>query len=62
VIGVSRSGKKSGNLACRELRSNGYRIYHEMQIRRSDRAHDTRVETAAGLHTFGSEFGCVVTD
>jgi len=27
VIGVSRSGKKFGNLACRELRSKGYRIY-----------------------------------
>ena len=27
VIGVSRSGKKFGNLACRELRAKGYRIY-----------------------------------
>jgi len=27
VIGVSRSGKKFGNLACRELRAKGYHIY-----------------------------------
>ncbi len=27
VVGVSRSGKKFGNLACRELRAHGYRVY-----------------------------------
>src|SRR5436190_12285881 len=27
VVGVSRSGKKFGNLACRELSAKGYRIY-----------------------------------
>jgi hypothetical protein len=27
LVGVSRSGKKFGNLACRELKSKGYRVY-----------------------------------
>ena len=27
VVGASRSGKKFGNLACRELRTKGYRVY-----------------------------------
>ena len=27
VVGVSRSGKGFGNLACRELRARGYRVY-----------------------------------
>jgi len=27
VFGVSRSGKKFGNIACRELRAKGYRVY-----------------------------------
>lgn len=27
VVGVSRSGKKFGNWACRELRNRGYRVY-----------------------------------
>jgi hypothetical protein len=27
MVGLSRSGRKFGNLACRELRSKGYRVY-----------------------------------
>lgn len=27
LVGVSRSGKKFGNLACRELQAKGYRVY-----------------------------------
>lgn len=27
IVGVSRSGKKFGNIACRELRAKGYEIY-----------------------------------
>jgi uncharacterized protein len=27
LVGLSRSGKKFGNLACRELRTRGYRVY-----------------------------------
>jgi len=27
VVGVSRSGRKFGNMACRELRAKGYRVY-----------------------------------
>lgn len=27
VVGVSRKGRKFGNLACRELRAKGYRVY-----------------------------------
>jgi uncharacterized protein len=27
VVGVSRSGKKFGNAACRDLRAKGYRVY-----------------------------------
>jgi predicted CoA-binding protein len=27
VVGASRSGKKFGNIACRELRAKGYRVY-----------------------------------
>jgi len=27
VVGVSRTGKKFGNVACRELRARGYRVY-----------------------------------
>jgi uncharacterized protein len=27
LVGLSRSGKKFGNMACRELRAKGYRVY-----------------------------------
>lgn len=27
IVGMSRSGKKFGNIACRELRAKGYRVY-----------------------------------
>jgi hypothetical protein len=27
VVGVSRTGKKFGNIACRELRAKGFRVY-----------------------------------
>jgi len=27
LVGLSRSGKKFGNVACRELKAKGYRVY-----------------------------------